>query len=66
MVDSQIVREWLSRADEDFKFASVNLEEEKPFYAQICFHFHQASEKYLKAYIVTFESLLRIHPMAIL
>ena len=27
-------------------------EEKKPFHAQICFHFQQAAEKYLKAYII--------------
>jgi HEPN domain-containing protein len=26
--------------------------EDSTFYAQICFHFHQAAEKYLKAFIV--------------
>ena len=49
MVDIEIVREWIVKADEDFEFARVNLEEDKPFYAQICFHFQQAAEKYLKA-----------------
>jgi HEPN domain-containing protein len=52
MVDPRLVAEWLIKADEDFGFALVNLEEGKPFHAQICFHFHQAAEKYLKAYIV--------------
>jgi HEPN domain-containing protein len=52
MADSKIVREWLEKADEDFGFASANLTEENQFYAQICFHFHQAAEKYLKAFIV--------------
>ena len=49
MVDQGIVKEWVSKADEDFYFARVNLEEKKRFFAQICFHFHQAAEKYLKA-----------------
>jgi HEPN domain-containing protein len=39
MVDPAIIREWISKADEDFEFARVNFEEGKPFYAQICFHF---------------------------
>ena len=52
MVDQGIVKEWVSKADEDFYFARVNLEEKKRFFAQICFHFHQAAEKYLKAYII--------------
>lgn len=47
-----IYREWLVKADEDFNFAFVNLEDEREFFDQICFHFQQAGEKYLKAYIV--------------
>jgi len=52
MAEPRLVREWLAKAAEEFAFARVNLEGGKPFYAQICFHFHQAAEKYLKAYIV--------------
>jgi len=55
MVDKEIIQEWIQKADEDFKFALVNHEERKPFFAQICFHFQQAAEKYLKAYIVAHE-----------
>ena len=43
--------EWLDKAEEDFKFAEKNLQEDE-FYPQICFHFHQAAEKYLKAAII--------------
>lgn len=53
MADPKIVREWLDKADEDFAFANTNLEEGNRFYAQICYHFHQAAEKYLKAFIVS-------------
>lgn len=44
--------EWIKKAEEDFQFAKTILEEEKEFFDQICFHFQQAAEKYLKAYIV--------------
>lgn len=45
--------EWLKIADEDFGFAKTNLEDlQTHYFAQICFHFQQAAEKYLKAYIV--------------
>ena len=47
MVDFEIVQEWLEKAHEDFEFALVNFLERRPFYAQMCFHFHQAAEKYL-------------------
>lgn len=52
MADPAVVHEWLRKADEDLDFAEANLREGGPFYAQICFHFHQAAEKYLKAFIV--------------
>lgn len=52
MADPSIVREWLEKADEDFRFAEANLRDGSEFYAQICFHFQQAAEKYLKAYII--------------
>jgi HEPN domain-containing protein len=54
MADPGIVREWLSKADEDFNFAKINLEEDHKFYSQVCFHFHQAAEKYLKTYIAAY------------
>ncbi len=67
MVDSAIIREWLDKADEDFEFARINLEEKKPFFAHICFHFQQAAEKYLKAFIVAHELEFRkIHELPML
>lgn len=67
MVDTQIVLEWLIKADEDFEFAQINLEEQRSFYAQICFHFQQSAEKYLKAYIVAYELAFRkVHELPML
>src|SRR3989304_6790257 len=67
MVDVEIIREWLTKADEDFEFARINLEEAKPFLAQICFHFQQAAEKYLKSYIIAHElEFLKIHDLPLL
>lgn len=51
MVDPRVVSEWLNKADEDLEFA-ISVVEGSTFYAQICFHFHQASEKYLKSFII--------------
>lgn len=66
MADRQLVQEWLDKADEDFGFAASILNE-SPYYAQICFHFHQAAEKYLKAYIVAFDlEFERIHDLPVL
>jgi HEPN domain-containing protein len=67
MVDRGIIREWLSKAEEDFQFANINLKEKKPFFAQICFHFHQSAEKYLKAYIIANDlEFQKIHDLALL
>ncbi len=67
MVDNAIVREWLDKADEDFEFARINLEEKKPFFPQICFHFQQSAEKYLKAYIIAHElDFRKIHELPML
>jgi HEPN domain-containing protein len=52
MVDPSIVEEWLEQADADFRFAETNLRGGSEFYAQLCFHFQQSAEKYLKAYII--------------
>jgi HEPN domain-containing protein len=67
MVDIEIVREWIAKADEDFEFARLNFEEGKPFFGQICFHFQQAVEKYLKSYIIANElEFLKIHDLPLL
>jgi HEPN domain-containing protein len=52
MADPLIVREWLEKADENLRFAESNLRGGSEFFAQICFHFQQSAEKYLKAYII--------------
>jgi HEPN domain-containing protein len=51
MKPPEIVREWLEKAQEDYGFACAGLED-TDYFAQICFHFQQAAEKYLKAFIV--------------
>lgn len=55
MADQSIVREWLEKADEDLNFAKSSLLDGSEFYAQICFHFQQAAEKYLKTFIISRE-----------
>lgn len=54
MVDPRLIGEWLRKADEDFGFAA-SIGSNSPYHAQICFHFQQAAEKYLKAFIVAHE-----------
>ncbi len=66
MADSQIITEWLKKADEDYEFA-VSVVDDSTFYAQICFHFHQAAEKYLKSFIIAKElEFKKIHDLLVL
>jgi HEPN domain-containing protein len=66
MADAQVIREWLKKADEDFEFAASVLEE-STFHAQICFHFHQAAEKYLKSVVVAWDlEFKKIHDLPVL
>jgi len=66
MADPQLVQEWLNKAEEDFGFAASVIKE-SPYYAQICFHFHQAAEKYLKAHIVAYDlEFEKIHDLPVL
>jgi HEPN domain-containing protein len=43
---------WLKLACEDLGAAKYLIEERKSFYSVACFHSQQASEKFLKAYLV--------------
>src|SRR3990172_1904708 len=52
MGDRLIIDEWIAKAENDFEFARTIFAEEKEYYDQICFHFQQSAEKYLKAYII--------------
>jgi len=66
MVDPRVISEWLKKADEDLEFA-ISVVEESTFYAQICFHFHQASEKYLKSFIIAQDlNFKKIHDLQVL
>lgn len=66
MVDPQVIGEWIRKADEDFEFA-VSVIEDTTFFAQICFHFHQAAEKYLKAFVIAVDlDFKKIHDLPVL
>ena len=47
----EIVKEWLNKADDDYGFACAGIEC-TDYFGQICFHFQQAAEKYLKTFII--------------
>ena len=66
MADPELAREWLNKAEEDFGFAASVIKG-SPYYAQICYHFHQAAEKYLKAHIVANDlEFQKIHDLPVL
>jgi HEPN domain-containing protein len=67
MAKVELVIEWIKKADEDFGYASLSLEEEFEYFPQICWHFQQAAEKILKAYVVAFDLEFRkIHDLVAL
>ena len=43
---------WCQKADNDLKVANHEIDHDDPALDIICFHAQQASEKYLKAYLV--------------
>ncbi|MGR3220184.1 MAG: HEPN domain-containing protein, partial [Candidatus Anammoxibacter sp.] len=51
MTQPRITKEWIEKANEDFGFAVTSIES-NDYFPQICFHFQQAAEKYLKAFII--------------
>lgn len=66
MADPKVIEEWLTKADEDLEFA-VSVIEDSEFYAQICFHFHQSAEKYLKSFLIAWNLEFRkIHDLPVL
>jgi len=49
---SDLVRQWLAKADEDLGLARHILQTDAPFLNAAAFHAQQAAEKYLKAFLV--------------
>ena len=45
----RITREWIRKAEDDFRAAEILAARNQPFHDQVCFHGQQSAEKYLKA-----------------
>lgn len=45
----QITKEWVKKAEEDYRVARWNMKAKRPVYNAVCFHVQQCIEKYLKA-----------------
>lgn len=65
MAHRLVVLEWLYKADQDFGFVKANLDaKEVSYFDPLCFFSQQATEKYLKAYIIQFKlSFSKIHDL---
>lgn len=46
-----IVREWITKAEEDYRVARREREAKPPTHTAVCFHSQQCVEKYLKAFL---------------
>lgn len=67
MAHKVVVWEWLYKADQDYGFARTSFDDTVGYFNHICFHCHQAVEKYLKAYIIKNELLFKkIHDLIVL
>lgn len=68
MVDPKVYKNWFDLAEEDYGFASANLADlDTEYFGLICFHFQQAGEKYLKAFIVAHDlKFEKIHDLGVL
>lgn len=42
-------REWVSKAEDDYRVTAVLAQRKEPFHDHVCFHCQQSAEKYLKA-----------------
>ncbi len=50
-IRDEFVRQWLSKAEEDFNAAKSLITYGASFLSTVCFHSQQAAEKYLKAFL---------------
>lgn len=47
-----IVQSWMEKGDHDIAAAEIILKSSEPLTDIVCYHCHQAVEKYLKAYLI--------------
>lgn len=53
--NQKLAEEWIKLADEDLKFAKSSFDKFDKFYSHICVQAHQATEKYLKGFLVFYK-----------
>jgi HEPN domain-containing protein len=55
----QLIAEWIKKAENDLAIVKVAIEHQPDISDIICFHCQQASEKYLKAYLVHLDIIFK-------
>lgn len=48
----ELTKEWINKAENDYRVAKREFMEEAPVYEAVCFHSQQCVEKYLKSLLV--------------
>src|SRR6266487_3881109 len=57
-------REWVRKAEADYRLAETIAEGSEPFHDQLCFHCQQSVEKYLKALLEELgQSVPKLHDL---
>jgi len=56
---NELVKNWIIKAENDFKIGVDELDTENPVTDAICFHMQQCAEKYLKAYLTLHKKYFR-------
>ena len=51
-MNEETVKNWITKAENDFKIGKDEMQTENPATDGICFHMQQCVEKYLKAYLI--------------
>lgn len=64
---NEVVREWIDKAEGDFRTACREFEADPPNYDAVCYHAQQCIEKYMKALLIEKGQLPpRIHDLVVL
>ncbi len=51
-MNEDTVKNWIIKAENDFKIGKDEMETDKPVTDMVCFHMQQCAEKYLKAFLI--------------
>jgi len=64
---NDVVKEWMTKAEGDYRTACREFEADKPNYDAVCFHAQQCIEKYMKALLIEKGQVPpKVHDLAVL